>query len=59
MKEWLSKQPFNVLKWPAQSPDLNPIDHLWATLKRKLIYYSTPPKGLLELWERVFVTYNL
>ena len=25
MKRWFSRQPFGVLSWPAQSPDLNPI----------------------------------
>ena len=42
-----------VLLWPAQSPDLNAIEHLWNHLKRKLAEYEVPPQGILELWERV------
>ena len=47
-----------VMTWPAQSPDLNPIEHLWSHLKRQLQGYETAPKGILELWERVQVEWE-
>jgi len=50
---WLKDHGFQVLSWPAQSPDLNPIEHLWTHLKRRLANYDIPPNGMLELWERV------
>ena len=52
-KKWFEDHGFKVLIWPAQSPDLNPIEHLWNHLKRKLNEYENPPKSLHELWERV------
>ena len=51
--DWFGRQLFCVLRWRAQSPDLNPIENVWASLKRRLNSYSTPPNGILQLWKRV------
>jgi hypothetical protein len=52
-KTWLEKNGIRVLDWPSQSPDLNPIEHLWVFLKRKLLAYDYFAKGVDELWNRV------
>ena len=40
------------LPWPAQSPDLNPIENLWQDIKRAVYNRPKKPKNLIEL-ERV------
>ena len=52
-KEWMEDNNISLLDWPAQSPDLNPIEHLWHHLKKQLCQYETHAKGVWELWERV------
>jgi transposase len=52
VKGWLNEQEFRTMV-PAQSPDLNPIEHLWGYLKRRLVEHKHPLNGIHELWERV------
>lgn len=34
---WFQDNSVSLLEWPAQSPDLNPIEHLWGEVERKLM----------------------
>ena len=48
----------DVLDWPAQSPDLNPIEHVWAYIKRQLEAYPTRPTSKDDLAERLDKEWN-
>uniref|UniRef100_A0AAZ3NSF9 Tc1-like transposase DDE domain-containing protein n=1 Tax=Oncorhynchus tshawytscha TaxID=74940 RepID=A0AAZ3NSF9_ONCTS len=50
MQEWLRVKSLNVLEWPSQIPDLNPIEHLLRDLKIAVQQHS--PSNLTDL-ERI------
>ena len=47
--ECLHQNAISTLSWPARSPDLNPLEHLWDILGRKIREITPPVLTLLEL----------
>lgn len=37
VREWFKEKRVNVIRWPAYSPDLNPIKYIWFHLKAKVL----------------------
>uniref|UniRef100_A0A3P9HU86 Tc1-like transposase DDE domain-containing protein n=1 Tax=Oryzias latipes TaxID=8090 RepID=A0A3P9HU86_ORYLA len=39
------------IDWPAMSPDLDPVEHVWSMLKQRLDDHTPPQSDLAELHE--------
>ena len=50
-KNWMARERISLLDWPAQSPDLNPVEHLWDKLCRQLGCRAFPNNE--ELWQHL------
>ncbi|KAG0925796.1 hypothetical protein G6F26_013304 [Rhizopus arrhizus] len=56
---WLQQNKVRYINdWPPNSPDLNPIQHVWHLLKLRLSLYERKARNIDELWERVDVEWN-
>ncbi|GFW23359.1 transposable element Tcb2 transposase [Trichonephila clavipes] len=60
VEDFLFEERIVRMEWPACSPDMNPIEHIWNALRRRVAGHQPPPqtlqeleRALLEEWDRI------
>ncbi|KFM64843.1 Transposable element Tcb1 transposase, partial [Stegodyphus mimosarum] len=53
VKSFFAAQQVQLLPWPACSPDMSPIEHVWDVIGRRLARDPRPVASADELWKRI------
>ncbi|GFX32887.1 transposable element Tcb2 transposase [Trichonephila clavipes] len=56
--DFLETENIQRMSWTANSPDLNPIEHVWYMLGRQIAALSHPPSSVTELKRALQETWN-
>ncbi|GFV32717.1 hypothetical protein TNCV_3890751 [Trichonephila clavipes] len=58
VRDFCSAQHMKLLPWPAYSPDMSPIEHVWDFVGRRLARNPRPSFSKDELFLRIQATWN-
>jgi transposase len=58
VKDYFVEKGVDLIEWSSQSPDLNPIEHVWSYIKTKLRDYKIRNKSdlkaaIMDIWNRI------
>ncbi|VDO68726.1 unnamed protein product [Haemonchus placei] len=57
-KDWFLSRNFEVLTWPARSPDLNLVENLWRIIVKKTYANDRQFQRIEELMQAALKTWN-
>ncbi len=49
---------FTLLKWPPQSPDLNPIEYIWDAVEQEIRIMDVQPTNLQQLCDAIMLIWT-
>ena len=59
-QQFLQEEGIDAMDWPARSPDLNPIEHIWDIMSRSIPQCHVAPQtvqeladALVQVWEEI------
>lgn len=58
VRNWMKRNQVQLIPWPTNSPDLNPIENLWADVKKRVAQNHINIYSRDQLWEAIQVEYE-
>lgn len=56
--EWLRNQNIDVMNWPSLSPDLNPMENIWAQVARHVYRNGRQFENVNDLRQAIIHAWN-